>query len=213
MDGSTRIGVGSVTCCDMTRRRPSRNLETTFALGVAPARQGSADRGIHRPFPIQALTIADALAGRDVCGKAKTGSGKTLAFGLPLLQLVAKAEPRRPTGLVLVPTRELCLQVHDVLAPLGEVRGARLALVYGGADLDKQTRELAAGAEIVVATPGRLIDLLDRKAVCSTTSSTSCSTRPTAWPTWASCPRSSGSSATRTASTRRCCSRPRSTAR
>jgi superfamily II DNA/RNA helicase len=142
------------------------NQPTFEELGVSPELAAAlADSGIHRPFAIQALTIADALAGRDVCGKAKTGSGKTLAFGLPLLQLASKAEPMAPTALVLVPTRELCLQVHDVLAPLGEVAGKRLALVYGGAPLDKQARELERGAEIVVATPGRMIDLLDRKAV------------------------------------------------
>jgi superfamily II DNA/RNA helicase len=142
------------------------NQPTFEELGVSPELATAlADSGIHRPFAIQALTIADALAGRDVCGKAKTGSGKTLAFGLPLLQLASKAEPMAPTALVLVPTRELCLQVHDVRAPLGEVAGKRLALVYGGAPLDKQARELERGAEIVVATPGRMIDLLDRKAV------------------------------------------------
>jgi superfamily II DNA/RNA helicase len=142
------------------------NQPTFEELGVSPELAAAlADSGIHRPFAIQALTIADALAGRDVCGKAKTGSGKTLAFGLPLLQLASKAEPMAPTALVLVPTRELCLQVHDVLAPLGEIAGKRLALVYGGAPLDKQARELERGAEIVVATPGRMIDLLDRKAV------------------------------------------------
>jgi superfamily II DNA/RNA helicase len=135
-------------------------------LGVsADLAAALADRGIHRPFPIQALTIADALAGRDVSGKAKTGSGKTLAFGMPLLQLAPKAEPKAPTALVMVPTRELCIQVHDVLAPLGEVCGSRLAIVYGGAPLEKQARVLEQGAEIVVATPGRLIDLLDRKAL------------------------------------------------
>jgi superfamily II DNA/RNA helicase len=140
--------------------------QTFEELGVAPELSAAlADRGIHRPFPIQALTIADALAGRDVCGKAKTGSGKTLAFGLPLLQLAPKAEPKAPSALVLVPTRELCLQVHDVLSPLGAASGARLALVYGGAPLEKQARDLEAGAEIVVATPGRMIDLLDRKAL------------------------------------------------
>src|SRR5919106_818006 len=90
-------------------------------LGVAPELAAAlADRGIHRPFPIQALTIADALAGRDVSGKAKTGSGKTLAFGLPLLQLAPKAEPKAPTALVMVPTRELAIQVHDVLAGLSK---------------------------------------------------------------------------------------------
>jgi superfamily II DNA/RNA helicase len=141
--------------------------QTTFEqLGVTPELTAAlAARGIHRPFAIQSLTIADALAGRDVCGKAKTGSGKTLAFGLPLLQLASKAEPSHPTALVLVPTRELAIQVHDVLAHLAEVTEKRLAIVYGGAPLEKQVRVLEAGAEIVVATPGRLIDLLDRKAV------------------------------------------------
>jgi len=135
-------------------------------LGVAPELASAlAERGIHRPFPIQALTIPDAVAGRDVCGKAKTGSGKTLAFGLPLLQIVSDAEPGRPKALVLVPTRELCIQVHDVLAPLGAVAGVRLAIVYGGAPIEKQVRVLQEGAEIVVATPGRMIDLLDRKAL------------------------------------------------
>jgi superfamily II DNA/RNA helicase len=124
----------------------------------------SAD-GITHPFPIQSLTIPDALAGRDVCGKAKTGSGKTLAFGLPLLERTPPAEPRAPTALVLVPTRELAVQVNDVLAPLGKERKVRVAVVYGGQALDKQSRRLDEGVEIVVATPGRLIDLLDRKAV------------------------------------------------
>ncbi len=122
-----------------------------------------ANGGIDQPFAIQQLTIADALAGRDVCGKAKTGSGKTLAFGLPLLQMVSPAEPRRPRALVLVPTRELANQVRDELKPLGAVRGVHVAAIYGGADMDKQIRRLVKGAEIVVATPGRLIDLLERK--------------------------------------------------
>ncbi|MGH9136222.1 MAG: DEAD/DEAH box helicase [Acidimicrobiales bacterium] len=142
------------------------SLPTFEELGVAPELTGAlAERGIHRPFPIQSLTIPDALAGRDVCGKAKTGSGKTLAFGLPLLQLVGDAAPAAPSALVLVPTRELAIQVHQVLEPLGEVAGTRLAVVYGGAPLEKQARRLAAGVEMVVATPGRLIDLLDRKAL------------------------------------------------
>src|SRR6187401_332304 len=89
---------------------------TTWSeLGVSPDLvQVLTDQGITSPFPIQQLTIQDALAGRDVCGKAKTGSGKTLAFGLPLLEVVRDAEPKRPRALVLVPTRELCIQVHDV---------------------------------------------------------------------------------------------------
>ncbi len=139
----------------------------TFAdLGVAEGLVAAlAERGIEAPFPIQALTIADALAGRDVCGKAKTGSGKTLAFGLPLLQRVSAAASQRPRALILVPTRELAVQVSDELAPLGEACSARVEAVYGGADLERQARHLKQGAEVVVATPGRLIDLIERGAV------------------------------------------------
>jgi superfamily II DNA/RNA helicase len=142
-------------------------MTTTFeSLGLSPDLVDALSAaGITHPFPIQSLTIPDALAGRDVCGKAKTGSGKTLAFGLPLLERTPKAEPRRPTALVLVPTRELAVQVHEVLEPLGKERGIRAAVVYGGQSLEKQARQLEDGVEIVVATPGRLIDLLDRKSV------------------------------------------------
>jgi len=133
-----------------------------------------ADQGITTAFPIQALTIADAMAGRDVCGKAKTGSGKTLAFGLPLIQRTAEAldakgspalapgRPARPGALVLLPTRELAVQVHDVLAPLAKSMGLRVAAVYGGADIDRQVARLRKGVEVIIATPGRLIDLGDR---------------------------------------------------
>jgi superfamily II DNA/RNA helicase len=130
------------------------------------------DQGIVSAFPIQALTIADALAGRDVCGKAKTGSGKTLAFGVPLLQR-AKAtrdaqgprqpeRPARPLALVLLPTRELAVQVHDVLEPLAKTLGLRAVAVYGGADIDRQVSKLQKGVDVIIATPGRLIDLGDR---------------------------------------------------
>jgi superfamily II DNA/RNA helicase len=117
-------------------------------------------RGIHQPFAIQALTIADALAGRDVCGKAKTGSGKTLAFGLPVLQRLAKAQPKHPSGIVLVPTRELALQVHDELAPLAQACGLAIAAIYGGARIEKQINQLHRGVDLVIATPGRVIDLI-----------------------------------------------------
>ena len=138
--------------------------ETFSALGVSPDLVAVLDRaGLTSAFPVQRLCIPDALAGRDVCGKAKTGSGKTLAFGLPLVERVAPAKPKRPTGLVLVPTRELAGQVTDVLRPLVEARSLRLVAVYGGAQMSKQVAALAEGAEIVVATPGRLIDLIDRK--------------------------------------------------
>ncbi|HJV09152.1 MAG TPA: DEAD/DEAH box helicase, partial [Acidimicrobiales bacterium] len=118
--------------------------------------------GITSPFPIQAMTIPDALAGRDVCGKAQTGSGKTLAFGLPVIMRLTEARPNRPKALILVPTRELAHQVQEVLTPLAESRGLRLSAIYGGAPMDRQVKALKRGVEIVVATPGRLIDLGDR---------------------------------------------------
>ncbi len=140
------------------------------SLGVSETlRKALADQGISTAFPIQALTIPDALAGRDVCGKAKTGSGKTLAFGLPMLDRLSAAKahkdpghPARPRGLVLLPTRELALQVRDVLSPLAERLGLRAVAVYGGADIEKQIRKLRRGCEVIIATPGRLIDLGDR---------------------------------------------------
>jgi superfamily II DNA/RNA helicase len=118
--------------------------------------------GITTPFPIQAMTIPDALAGLDVCGKAQTGSGKTLAFGLPVIMRLTEAKPHRPKALILVPTRELAHQVQEVLTPLAASRGLRLSAVYGGAPMDRQVKALKRGVEIVVATPGRLIDLGDR---------------------------------------------------
>ena len=141
--------------------------ETTFAdLGLADEIvQTLADKGITVPFPVQSLTIPDALAGRDVCGKAKTGSGKTLAFGLPVLQCMEKAKPTRPTGLVLVPTRELANQVCDELVAPAEAVGRSALAIYGGAPMEKQIERLDAGVDLVVATPGRMIDLIDRKAV------------------------------------------------
>ncbi|MET0420397.1 MAG: DEAD/DEAH box helicase, partial [Acidimicrobiia bacterium] len=118
--------------------------------------------GIETAFAIQALTIADALAGKDICGKAKTGSGKTLAFGLPALARVSKSEPARPRGLVLVPTRELATQVTAALAPLGTAVDRKVRAVYGGVSMDPQIEALRKGVDIVVGTPGRLIDLIER---------------------------------------------------
>ena len=142
-------------------------MSTTFeALGVSPGLVSALrDASIDAPFAIQTLTIKDALAGNDICGKAKTGSGKTLAFGLPLLDRVGKAEPRRPTGLVLVPTRELATQVSKVLAPLAKSCGRRVKAVYGGVGFEPQIDALQKGVDIIVGTPGRLIDLMERKEV------------------------------------------------
>ena len=111
---------------------------------------------------MQVLTIPDALAGRDVCGKARTGSGKTLAFGLPLIERTARSQPRQPQSIVLVPTRELASQVVAALAPLAAYLNVRVTAVYGGVSLNRQSQILRAGVDIVVATPGRLNDLLQR---------------------------------------------------
>ncbi len=133
-------------------------------LGVpADLRDTLAAEGITSPFPIQAMAIPDALDGRDVLGKAKTGSGKTLAFGLPIVARLERAEPRRPRALVLVPTRELAVQVTRHLETLLATRGFRLVAVYGGSSMGRQTDALDRGVELVVATPGRLIDLLGRR--------------------------------------------------
>src|SRR4051812_5003987 len=122
--------------------------------------------GITEPFAIQAAAIPDALAGRDVLGKAQTGSGKTLAFGLPLLARIAgrQAAPKRPKGLVLVPTRELAGQVHDALAPLAMGLGVRLTVVVGGVSMGRQIMALRKGVDVVIATPGRLEDLVSQRA-------------------------------------------------
>ncbi|MEM9034345.1 MAG: DEAD/DEAH box helicase [Actinomycetota bacterium] len=140
---------------------------TTFAeLGVETALVDAlADQGITAPFAIQEMTVRDGLAGRDVCGKAQTGSGKTLAFGLPLVSRTERAEDGKPTALILVPTRELANQVAEVVAPLGEVRGLRSLAVYGGTNLDKQIEDIKEGLDVIIATPGRLIDLIDRGAI------------------------------------------------
>ncbi len=141
-------------------------LRSFASLGVDPLLVDAlSEQGITVPFPIQAMTVADALAGRDVCGKAKTGSGKTLAFGAPLLQRTMDSrseKPGRPRALVLVPTRELALQVSEVLEPLAERVRLRIAAVYGGADIDRQIKKVRRGVDVVIATPGRLIDLGDR---------------------------------------------------
>ena len=139
-------------------------MSKTFAsLGVPEAIARSlAKRGITEPFPIQAATIPDGLAGRDLTGKAPTGSGKTIAFGIPMVARVKRANPKRPKGLVLAPTRELALQVADELRAMsGDLR---VLAVYGGAGIEPQIKQLRAGVDIVVACPGRLLDLMDRRA-------------------------------------------------
>lgn len=130
---------------------------------------------IHRPTPIQAASIPDALSGRDVLGRAHTGSGKTLAFGLPLLTRLAadvaetKAmEPGTPRGLVLLPTRELAQQVEAALRPLAQALGLSVVTVVGGVPVNRQVQQLRRRVDLLIATPGRLIDLLDRRAIALT---------------------------------------------
>ena len=139
----------------------------TFAELGLPHRLVStlAREGITAPFPIQAATIPDAISGRDVLGRGQTGSGKTLAFGIPLLMRVAdsgKAAPTLPKALILVPTRELAMQVNDAITPFARALGLFSRTAVGGTAYDKQIRDLRRGVDIMVATPGRLGDLIDR---------------------------------------------------
>ncbi|WP_428962553.1 DEAD/DEAH box helicase [Micromonospora fluostatini] len=143
---------------------------TDFAtLGLPqPLVRALARQDITTPFEIQRATLPDALAGRDVLGRGQTGSGKTLAFGLPVLARVAageRARPLHPRALVLVPTRELAMQVNDALVPLGKAVGVFLKTAVGGVPYDRQIDALRRGVEVVVATPGRLADLIARQ-VC-----------------------------------------------
>ncbi|WP_460724039.1 DEAD/DEAH box helicase [Nocardia heshunensis] len=137
-------------------------------LGLPPVLAQALRRsGIDKPFPIQAAVIPDILAGRDVLGRAATGSGKTLAFGLPMLVRLfgAPSAPKRPRGLILAPTRELALQIETALDEPALSLGLRLATAVGGLPIKKQEERLARGVDVVIATPGRLTDLLGRKAV------------------------------------------------
>lgn len=150
-------------------RRPRRPVAepapaTPFVdLGVDPAIARALGRaGITGPFPIQSSAIPPALEGRDLCGKARTGSGKTLAFGIPLIQRITPAAPGAPHALVLVPTRELAQQVTRELSPLAAVRKLKVIAIFGGAPMPRQIRALEGGVDIVVATPGRLYDLMER---------------------------------------------------
>ena len=148
-----------------TPQRNGGSATTTFeALGVShDLTETLTQAGIERPFPIQALAIPDALAGRDICGMAQTGSGKTLAFGLPMIERTTTARPRRPHSLVLAPTRELANQIAEELTPLAAARGLWLTAIYGGVSMPRQVRALQLGVDIVIATPGRLNDLLEQE--------------------------------------------------
>ncbi|WP_280426141.1 DEAD/DEAH box helicase [Nocardia carnea] len=123
--------------------------------------------GITAPFPIQAATLPDSLAGRDVLGRGKTGSGKTLAFAIPMVDRLAgtKRVPGRPSGLILAPTRELATQISATITPLAQIRGLRVTTVFGGVPVNRQIKAFKQGVDIVVACPGRLEDLMKQRAV------------------------------------------------
>jgi superfamily II DNA/RNA helicase len=155
---------------DAATQQPAPDALTFAELGLPAALVAALGRaGITAPFAIQARALPDALAGRDVLGRAQTGSGKTLAFGLPMMTRLQRGAGRRvpltPRGLVLVPTRELARQVADELRPLATALDLRVMTVFGGASMGAQIDQLRRGVDIVVATPGRLIDLMDRGSV------------------------------------------------
>ncbi|MFF0136780.1 DEAD/DEAH box helicase [Streptomyces sp. NPDC005227] len=127
-----------------------------------------AQNGVTSPFPIQAATIPDALAGKDILGRGRTGSGKTLSFGLPLLTQLSggHTEKKKPRGIILTPTRELAMQVADALQPYGDVLGLKMKVVCGGTSMGNQIYALERGVDVLVATPGRLRDIINRGA-CS----------------------------------------------
>jgi len=142
-------------------------MTTTFnELGLPDAITNTlARQDIHEPFPIQAATIADVLQGRDVAGRAPTGSGKTLAFGLPILANVPTANPNKPRALILAPTRELAGQIRKDLAPYGKATNRQVFAVFGGVRYQAQKDRLRKGVDVLVATPGRLEDLIEQGAV------------------------------------------------
>ncbi|WP_406477604.1 DEAD/DEAH box helicase [Streptomyces platensis] len=127
-----------------------------------------AQNGVTTPFPIQAATIPDALAGKDILGRGRTGSGKTLSFGLPTLAQLAggSTEKKKPRAIILTPTRELAMQVADALQPYGDVLGLKMKVVCGGTSMGNQIYALERGVDVLVATPGRLRDIINRGA-CS----------------------------------------------
>ncbi|WP_435825931.1 DEAD/DEAH box helicase [Micromonospora zamorensis] len=164
----SEAGTAAATAAQPTESAPAESAAPVdFAsLGLPePLVRALAQQGITSPFEIQRATVPDALAGRDVLGRGQTGSGKTLAFGLPLIARLAtrnRARPMRPRALILVPTRELAMQVNDALLPLGKSVGIFLKTAVGGVPYDRQIDALRRGVEIIVATPGRLGDLIER---------------------------------------------------
>ncbi|WP_406138381.1 DEAD/DEAH box helicase [Streptomyces sp. NBC_01089] len=156
----------------VTDEEPAEPAEPTVTFGSLGLPDGIvrklAQNGVTAPFPIQAATIPDALAGKDILGRGRTGSGKTLSFGLPLLATLAggHTEKKKPRGIILTPTRELAMQVADALQPYGDVLGLKMKVVCGGTSMSNQIYALERGVDVLVATPGRLRDIINRGA-CS----------------------------------------------
>ncbi|MEV5256314.1 DEAD/DEAH box helicase [Streptomyces werraensis] len=155
---------------DTTAATEAATPEITFAsLGLPEGVvRKLAQNGVTTPFPIQAATIPDALAGKDILGRGRTGSGKTLSFGLPTLAQLAggRTEKHKPRAVILTPTRELAMQVADALQPYGDVLGLKMKVVCGGTSMGNQIYALERGVDVLVATPGRLRDIINRGA-CS----------------------------------------------
>ncbi|MFE9256041.1 DEAD/DEAH box helicase [Streptomyces sp. NPDC006879] len=157
---------------DLDTEDAATDAEPTLSFGDLGLPEGVvrklAQNGVTSPFPIQAATIPDALAGKDILGRGRTGSGKTLSFGLPLLATLAggHTEKKKPRGVILTPTRELAMQVADALQPYGDVLGLKMKVVCGGTSMGNQIYALERGVDVLVATPGRLRDVINRGA-CS----------------------------------------------
>lgn len=170
-DGAGRPGSNTVVATARCRARPERNEVNLFAeMGLpAPLVKKLQAVGIEEPTPIQTHAIPHALDGHDVMGLAQTGTGKTAAFGLPLLaqlmEMRGKPEPQTVRSLILAPTRELAGQIRDSLVPLVNNTPIKVGVVVGGASINAQIKRLERGTDVLVATPGRLLDLLDRNAL------------------------------------------------
>ncbi len=169
------VGVAPLPCTSPHIDRTGKILTTFRELGVLPEIADALERvGITTPFPIQEMTLSVALMGTDLIGQARTGTGKTLAFGIPVLQRTLAphdpdhadlAAPDKPQALIVAPTRELALQVSNDMSVASEDRGTRVLTVYGGVGYDHQLDTLKSGVDVVVGTPGRLIDLMNRRAL------------------------------------------------
>ncbi|MET9927561.1 MULTISPECIES: DEAD/DEAH box helicase [unclassified Streptomyces] len=171
-DAAAEAPEASVETDEVSDSAPAADAEPTITFGALGLPDGIvrklAQNGVTTPFPIQAATIPDALAGKDILGRGRTGSGKTLSFGLPTLAALAggHTEKKKPRAVILTPTRELAMQVADALQPYGDVLGLKMKVVCGGTSMGNQIYALERGVDVLVATPGRLRDIINRGA-CS----------------------------------------------